>query len=944
MSKSYASIGPPTSRNGHTDPPRLRAALAALEAGLWPVPVHPFDAKVNSPGKAPIGPSWGKERPDAASLRSTFNRHPKANVGLKLGAEGCVVDIDVDDPGPAESVLARIFPDGTPATRGWENAEGRFHLLFKWDDRFARYGKSIVKGGDHYPGLEIRIGAPPGDGRQLQTVIPPSLMANGAARRWNGHREILPAPESLFADLDAHAAPAPVAPKGGASAAPKPKGLDDASLAADALRFLGSAYLDDYHEWLNVGFSLYGLGLTGLGLWDGWSRSSPKYTEGVCEEKWRTMKPDGGVNLGSLFKLAERSGWTRPKTSRPGPTRRPAPAPADAPATAPAQRPAVVLDTERHRVLAETLAVLPTDPDLFTRGNTLVRIGRCEEDEAKLAGGARVRKALGSVRVVPIGEAGLSCRLTALADFLTWVKDKDGEDVSRPAHPPVWLTAALAENGVYPGVRALEGVAETPFPRADGSIVVEPGYDAATGVYFSPTVEVGPIPDRPTRRDAEAAAAVLYGVVEQFPFATPDDRAAWMASLLAVVARPAIDGPVPGVAFVGNRAGTGKGKLIDAVSVIATGRPVPTSTYPRDEAESDKLKVAFALAAVPIVHLDNLDEGRAYGGGVIDSALTSLSVSGRILGQSKTTEGLELRCCWFLSGNNVSPTKDAYRRWLVCNLVTELERPEERRDLKIPDLLRHVREHRGELVRAALVILRAHAVADRPTGGWAPLGSFEEWDRVVRGAVWYATGRDCNTTRREAAEESPDRLNKLALLEAWSELPHGGTGGFGVTSEEAHRLAFGDRETTASYPELAEALARFTRDGKVSPRNVGNIIRAMKGQNLAGLVFKSVGQQKRSALWIVDKLGLNTPDHRKNGSSHKCRGESGESGESVSSYPSAVAEPTYDIITYGGESATNLERLESDSPDSPDSPDKCNCFRTDCPACNQADDDQPWQD
>ena len=65
-------------------------------------------------------------------------------------------------------------------------------------------------GNPMYLGLEIRIGAPPGDPRQLQTVIPPSIMTNGAARRWNEHAEILPPPASLFADLDAHyAAEAP---------------------------------------------------------------------------------------------------------------------------------------------------------------------------------------------------------------------------------------------------------------------------------------------------------------------------------------------------------------------------------------------------------------------------------------------------------------------------------------------------------------------------------------------------------------------------------------------------------------------------------------------------------------------------------------------------------------------------------------------------------------
>src|SRR5512133_1848505 len=123
------------------------------------------------------------------------------------------------------------------------------------------------------------------------------------------------------------------------------------------------------------------------------------------------------------------------------------------------------------------------------------------------------------------------------------------------------------------------------------------------------------------------------------------------------------------------------------------------------------------------------------------------------------TKNLELSLCWFLSGNNLSPGKDAYRRWLVCNLVTQEENPEERPDLKIKDLLSYVTARRTTLLTSALVILKAHALAGRPTGDWGPLGSFENWDPLVRGAVWWATGEDCCQTRKAAAAEAPERLN-----------------------------------------------------------------------------------------------------------------------------------------------------------------------------------------
>jgi primase-polymerase (primpol)-like protein len=590
----------------------------------------------------------------------------------------------------------------------------------------------------------------------------------------------------------------------------------------------------------------------------------------------------------------------------------------------PGARPAIEVNTERHRVLAETLAVLPLDPALFTRGDVLVRINHETEENVRLAGGVELRQAAGSARVVMLAEAGLGCRLTALADFVAWSIDRSGEWVCKPAHPPPWLMKAVLENGSYPGVRPLRGLAEVPFPRPDGSLVVAPGYDPATAVFHAPTVALDPLPERPDQAAAQAAAQALLELVEQFPFASDDDKAVWLAALLTVLARPGIAGPVPGIALVANRAGTGKGKLIDVVGILATGKPVPCTTYPKDDEETRKVKIALALAATQIVHLDNLDEGSLYGCGPLDSAVTSLEVNDRITGTAKITGGIELRPAWFLSGNNVAPGKDAFRRWLVCNLLTELERPEERNDLVIPDLLAHVRTHRAELVRAGLIILQAHAAAGRPTGGWAPLGSFEEWDRGVRAATWYATGWDCNATRRQAADEAPERLNRLALLEAWRTLPGGGEGGHGVTAAEARRLAElkvepADSRTTPEprHPALVDALERFGRDGKLpSPRSIDNTISALSRQNIDGWAFRKVGERLRSSLWTVCQVRPNTQNTRKEGQKLPNAYESDESDESGPGSAHAILHSYPDVMMSSKDVKNDIGRLGADSSDS----------------------------
>jgi hypothetical protein len=131
-----------------------------LRFGLWPVAIKPGE-------KAPIGSSWGSTRPTERSIEETYRCHPQAGVGLLLGPEAGIIDIEFDGP-EGENSLATLMNGEIILTIGWSSARGPHHL-FRYDARLARYGKSIIKL-PKLPGLEIRIG---GDGKQLQSNCPP---------------------------------------------------------------------------------------------------------------------------------------------------------------------------------------------------------------------------------------------------------------------------------------------------------------------------------------------------------------------------------------------------------------------------------------------------------------------------------------------------------------------------------------------------------------------------------------------------------------------------------------------------------------------------------------------------------------------------------------------------------------------------------------------------
>jgi len=63
----------------------------------------------------------------------------------------------------------------------------------------------------------------------------------------------------------------------------------------------------DYPEWIKVGMALHHASAgnaSGLEIWDTWSKGGEKYVEGDCAAKWRGLKADGGVTMGTLVHMA----------------------------------------------------------------------------------------------------------------------------------------------------------------------------------------------------------------------------------------------------------------------------------------------------------------------------------------------------------------------------------------------------------------------------------------------------------------------------------------------------------------------------------------------------------------------------------------------------------------------------------------------------------------
>ena len=238
------------------------------------------------------------------------------------------------------------------------------------------------------------------------------------------------------------------------------------------------------------------------------------------------------------------------------------------------------------------------------------------------------------------------------------------------------------------------------------------------------------------------ALARILRLVETFDFVSKDDKAVALSLILTAIARPGLPtAPLHG--FDAPVAGSGKSKLVDIASILATGHEAGVTAQGETREEAEKRFSTLLMRGDLIIALDNC-EGPLEGV-VFNQALTQQWANLRILGQSKA---IRVRCAALITatGNNLIIKGDLTRRSVVCRLDPKVERPELRQFAYDP--IADAKDNRGELVVAVLTILRAYHVAGRPNRP-PRLQSFEIWSDTVRGALmWLGAGDPAGTMDR----------------------------------------------------------------------------------------------------------------------------------------------------------------------------------------------------
>ena len=321
-----------------------------------------------------------------------------------------------------------------------------------------------------------------------------------------------------------------------------------------------------------------------------------------------------------------------------------------------------------------------------------------------------------------------------LARVAIWLKfSEEGE---HPAKPP-WdvVRDILATPGLpFP---VLNTITAAPVYSPNGILETAEGYHVASKTYYAPPpgCNIPPVAANPSKRDVERARnLILLDLLADFPFAEDSDRAHAVGLLLLPFVRPMIRGCTPLHLIEASSQGAGKGLLASVLVYPALGRSIGIIPPPRDDEELRKALTARLREGRHAVLLDNV---YTLNSAILAAALTAEVWDDRLLGKNETVT-FPIRWVWIATGNNAIVSTDIARRSVRIRLMPAEERPWLREDFKHPDLRGWTKEHRGELIWAALTLIQAWIAAGKPAATAKPLGSFEEWTRVIGGILEYA--------------------------------------------------------------------------------------------------------------------------------------------------------------------------------------------------------------
>ena len=440
----------------------------------------------------------------------------------------------------------------------------------------------------------------------------------------------------------------------------------------------------------------------------------------------------------------------------------------------------------------------------------------------------------------------------------------------------------LLVGGYITQFKSVNGVLTAPTlcPKS-GRILNAAGYDAEKQMFVVGADDFCSVPSSPTTEDVAEALAALWLPVSQFPYCNPIDQSVMLAAMLTAVVRKLLP-TAPGFAFDAPVQASGKTLLLKVICILA-GETPSISPQPDSGNDEELRKRIFALLREGrgVIVIDNIVG--TFDSPSLAALATSVTYTDRVLGESRTDTALNL-AMFMLSGNNLTLKGDLPRRFPPCRIDPKEESPHQRTFDFDPEQI--ATQYRQELVAAAVTLMRAFKVQklDKRIGA-GRLGSFEEWDDLVRQTIcWLAKlqeegllpkGVDGSGTIFPELTDPMDAVNEsvahdpyrerhgVLLLEIAKKFSVGNKLGKVFTTRELIRASdpFAnagvggyerkDDEEGALYDVLVE-VAGDAVGRRINHRSLGQYLAKNKDRIVHGLSLKEGKKRQRASTWWVE--------------------------------------------------------------------------------------------
>lgn len=478
---------------------------------------------------------------------------------------------------------------------------------------------------------------------------------------------------------------------------------------------------------------------------------------------------------------------------------------------------------ESHRLTEAVEYALAQQGDLYAMGTQIVAIRRDRRE--------------GDCTIEPLSEPALLNAMARAADYEKWIVA--AKAYVREDAPPKYAQALLrGYNFRY--LRDLKGIAHQPyFDLTTGTLIDVPGYNADTGIFgdFDPARFTLLTPER---NEAEAALEELRFLIREFRFESDGDESAALSAMFSATVRPILP-QAPAFNINATTSGSGKSLLADTVCSFGGQGLVLRVSYPTTGDEATKAMLTHLVRAPHTILFDDM-QTNWLPHGVINRALTSETISDRILGSNRVATA---RTNVFMigTGNNVGPTRDMCRRVITIRLNPRTASPGLIRYEGRP--VEEVRARREHYVGCVLTIIRAWRQAGCPRPDLPVVPTYgEHWADYCRYPLIWLGLPDPAASLFTQMDHDPDREMLANLLVEWF-------------------AEFGDRPVTlrkviaraANNPEgsLAETLEDLpaSERGAINPSKLGWYLKRNAGRIVKGLELQKAECGERNAWRVV---------------------------------------------------------------------------------------------